>query len=415
MYYVYIPVSSQKLPRLKPKSPLLKQDLNYIFRILNVNCKANCKADQFLIVKWLQLKIDLLYNWLYNRVMESPQQKILKFAKTKISPFKTSEIVALLKLSRQAAAAHLKRLVEQGELVKTGSTHNATYRIKKKTDQDHIEKKVRKLTFIKILAQLEEDRVFEELRHRLALNNLVNKNVSSIAYYSFSEMMNNAIEHSGSEKAKIEVEVQNGYFQFKIMDFGIGIFENVKKGFKLEDELHGAEQVFKGKQTTMPERHSGQGIFFTSRIADRFEIHSHKLRAVIDNEKEDTYFSDAPYLKGTLVTFRIKQNSRKNLPALFESFASEKDSYEFNKNEVRVRLTSQTELISRSQARRLLAGLDEFKQIIFDFKGMNGIGQAFSDEIFRVYARLNPEKKISYVNASPAVKFMIERISNFNP
>lgn len=344
--------------------------------------------------------------------MDSPQQKILKFAKTKVSTFKTSEIVALLKLSRQAAASHLKRLVEQGELIKTGSTHNAVYRIKKKTDQDQkAEKRARKLTFIKILDQLEEDRVFEGLRRQLDLNYLVSKNVSSIAYYSFSEMMNNAIEHSGSEKAKIEVEVQNGYFQFKIRDFGIGIFENVKKGFKLEDEFQGAEQVFKGKQTTMPERHSGQGIFFTSRIADRFEIHSHKLRTVIDNEKEDTYFSDAPYLKGTLVSFRIKKNSRKNLPALFESFASEKESSEFNKNEVRVRLTSQVELLSRSQARRLLAGLDDFKQIIFDFKGMNGIGQAFSDEIFRVYARLNPEKRMSYVNASPAVQFMIERIS----
>ena len=34
----------------------------------------------------------------------------------------------------------------------------------------------------------------------------------------------------------------------------------------------------KGKRTTMPDRHSGEGIFFTSRVMDLFEIESHHLR-----------------------------------------------------------------------------------------------------------------------------------------
>lgn len=113
--------------------------------------------------------------------------------------------------------------------------------------------------------------------------------------------------------------------------------------------------------------------------------------------------------EGTRVEFKIKQRSRKNLQELFNKFSPEDENFEFNKNEMRVRLRSSLELISRSQARRLLAGLDDFKTITFDFKDIPGIGQAFADEIFRVYPSMNPEKKVNYENAGPVVKFMIER------
>jgi hypothetical protein len=165
--------------------------------------------------------------------------------------------------------------------------------------------------------------------------------------------------------------------------------------------------LFKGKQTTMPERHSGQGIFFTSRIADRFVLRSNRLESVIDNDRDDSYFSDRSNLKGTRVEFSIRQRSKKNLQRLFREFADE--DFEFDRNVVRVTLHAGDELISRSQARRFLAGLEDFKRITFDFKGHSGIGQAFADEIFRVFAAHHPKIKLNYVNASPAIEFMIAR------
>jgi hypothetical protein len=48
-------------------------------------------------------------------------------------------------------------------------------------------------------------------------------------------------------------------------------------------------------------------------------------------------------------------------------------------------------LISRSQAKRLLARLELFKTVLFDFSNVPTIGQAFADEIFRVFAASHPE------------------------
>lgn len=337
--------------------------------------------------------------------MSASREKILAYAK-KGGLFRATEIAELLGVTRQTATSHLKGLVEKGFLVKSGSTRNASYRIRKEGEENPEEKS---LTLIKALKNLQEDEVFEETRKRLPLKNFLNKNVLSIAYYSFSEMLNNAIDHSQSLKATISVELKEGYFHFSIKDEGIGIFENVRSCFKLEDEYQAAEHVLKGKQTTDPTRHSGQGIFFTSRIADQFILYSHKLKVTLDNQQDDAHFSDEPFIKGTLVEFKIKQGSKKKLQELFNRFSPEKDNYEFNKNEIRVRLRSDLTLISRSQARRLLFGLEEFKTLTFDFKGVHGIGQGFADEIFRVFASMHPDKTLTYENAGPVVQFMIER------
>jgi len=40
--------------------------------------------------------------------------------------------------------------------------------------------------------------------------------------------------------------------------------------------------------------------------------------------------------------------------------------------------------VSRSQAKRLLMGLEKFNTIILDFKGVVSVGQAFVDQVFRV-------------------------------
>lgn len=330
------------------------------------------------------------------------KDKILKIAKTR-SSVRTHELVKKLKLSRQTVAHHLKTLVNAGNLTKTGSTRNATYAFARKpvpifSPEVKMTKKAR---------MLEEDRVFEEVSKRLNLKKNLSPNVWKIAYYSFYEMLNNAIDHSRSASVNIHVQLNQGKFLFTIRDFGIGVFKNVKHGFHLHDEFEAAEHVFKGKQTTDPARHSGQGIFFTSRIADLFSLRSHLLSATVDNDKQDTYFSSESNLKGTLVSFSIRQRSRKNLNHLFKEFANE--DFDFDKNQVRVKLRRYSDLVSRSQARRLLNGLESFKRITFDFKGIRGMGQAYADEIFRVFANRHPTIKIDYENANSAVEFMIRR------
>ena len=68
-----------------------------------------------------------------------------------------------------------------------------------------------------------------------------------------------------------------------------------------------------------------------------------------------------------------------------------------------------TEYISRSQARRILGGLDKFRTVILDFKNVKTVGQGFADEVFRVWKRHYPNIDIVTKNANENITFMIKR------
>lgn len=64
------------------------------------------------------------------------------------------------------------------------------------------------------------------------------------------------------------------------------------------------------------------------------------------------------------------------------------------------------QLVSRSQARRLIARFDRFKSVILDFTEVLEIGQAFADEIFRVYANNHPDVELIPQNMTEQVERM---------
>ena len=66
-------------------------------------------------------------------------------------------------------------------------------------------------------------------------------------------------------------------------------------------------------------------------------------------------------------------------------------------------------------SRRILSGLDKFRSVIFDFDKVPMIGQAFADEIFRVFREKFPDIEIQVVNTNEAVQFMIDRVEGNNP
>jgi len=81
------------------------------------------------------------------------------------------------------------------------------------------------------------------------------------------------------------------------------------------------------------------------------------------------------------VKLQIGRNSKKNLSTIFNQFAPEEYEYSFQRTKVHVKLYLPS-FVSRSEARRLLTGLEKFSEIILDFKDVTKIGQGFADEIF---------------------------------
>jgi len=330
------------------------------------------------------------------------RDRIIKYLKKKRSA-SGRDLSEFLGISRQALNKHLKVLIQEGDVAKQGSTRGAVYVIAGKT------RRAERLRKGYSLKGLEEDRVFKEVGLLLNLRANLRKNVFEIVTYVFTEILNNAIEHSRSKSCDIEVVLGQYSCDFRIRDYGIGIFHSVRTKFNLPDETSAVGELIKGKITTMRERHTGEGVFFSSKAGDTVAFRSHKLDLLFDNRKKDVFVEEKRLLRGTEVRFEVGRASRRNLDSIFRLYAPEEFGYQFKKTKVFVKLF-QKEYISRSEARRLLSGLDKFREIILDFKGVKSLGQGFADEIFRVFKRQQSHITIRTENLNPAVALIINRV-----
>lgn len=239
----------------------------------------------------------------------------------------------------------------------------------------------------------------------------VKENVRRICQYGFTEMVNNAIEHSEGSLLFVNVEKYFDLIDIGISDNGIGIFEKIKTKFNLDDPIHSILELSKGKLTTDEKKHSGEGIFFTSRAFDDFFLKSKKIGFIHTKTGFDYIDQGEQVIDGTTVLLDIALHSNRSLQKIFDQY-TETGEFGFNKTTVPVHLATygDDQLISRSQARRLLARFDKFSSVVLDFKNVELIGQAFADEVFRVYKNEHPEISLTYMNARKNVETMIKHV-----
>lgn len=325
----------------------------------------------------------------------------------KTGKLQSKEVADKLHISRQYAQRILKELVEQGLLIKLGSTRASSYVLPK--DADQVKWKYDKRFRNRGLA---EHSIVDDIEIRSQFRQSLSENLKSMFEYAFSEMLNNAIEHSESENIHVQVEKRDDNVVFYVNDFGIGVFRNVMKKRKLKSELEAIQELLKGKTTTQPLAHSGEGIFFTSKVADIFSLESFGTKLTMNNNLNDIFIEKIkPSKKGTKVFFQIDSHSQKHLNDIFQAYQTDPTEHAFDKTEIQVKLYALgTVHISRSQARRVLANLDKFKCIILDFDNVPTIGQAFADEIFRVFKNKYPGIHIKPINMSDTVRFWVERV-----
>lgn len=302
--------------------------------------------------------------------------------------------------TRQAVHKHLQRLIADGAVVESGKTRSKRY---------HLAPLVEWKNQYELAATPGEDSVWRaDIAPRLGP---LPDNVLRIWQFAFTEMFNNVIDHSGGTRVSVSVTKTAATTAMQIHDDGVGIFKKIQTALKLDDERHAVLELAKGKFTTDPSRHSGEGIFFTSRMVDRFMILSGDVYFAHEfDKKEDWILQSASEMAGTVVRMEMDNHTSRTLKKVFDKFTSD-DDYGFTKTIVPVELMryGDDNLVSRSQAKRLLARLDRFKVVVLDFSGVTSIGQAFADEVFRVFRRSHPNVDIVPVQASTSVKRMISR------
>ena len=305
-------------------------------------------------------------------------------------------------IGRQGIGRHLRRLVEEGALLQSGQTNNRVYRLAV------LHKWIRTYA---ISESSDEDVVW---RNDVAaeLGDLPD-NVRNIWHHGFTEMFNNAVDHSAGSRIIVVVKTTADTAEMQIQDDGVGIFRKIQRERGLLDERHALFELSKGKLTTDPERHTGEGIFFTSRMFDAFEILSGGVFFSHEIGQEEDWLSEGPNsLGGTAVFMSLDNETSRTTREIYDQFTGDdEDVPVFSKTVVPVRLAQYGDdrLISRSQAKRVLARVDLFSTVLLDFRDVPTIGQAFADEVFRVFRREHPEVGIVPINDNPDVKRMIAR------
>ena len=305
-------------------------------------------------------------------------------------------------VSRTTISKYLKELVRSRLLVAEGQKKARKYRLRMLTGKGFN---------LRLSEHPEEDVVWRQ--RILPLVKDVRENVRTICQYGFTEIYNNARDHSESETVEISITRGPSRIWLRIADKGVGIWNKIQKSFHLLDPRHALLELSKGKLTTDREKHTGEGIFFASRMFDEFSIASGDL-SFIRRKTEKGWLievQEKAQRSGTDVHMTISPNAKHTVREILDRFASGTEDYGFTRTHVPLELLKYQgeELISRSQARRLVARLEGFKEVLLDFSGIGTIGHAFADEIFRVYQKKHPGITITPINTNPEIEKVIER------
>lgn len=220
-------------------------------------------------------------------------------------------------------------------------------------------------------------------------------------------MFNNAIDHSEATEIDVHAWKNAVFTEVEISDNGIGIFKKIQRALHLSDENAAIVELAKGKFTTDSSKHSGEGIFFTSKMFDSFDIVSGH-HSFLKNRGS----SARP---GTMVWMKLANDSVRHPQDIYNEFTDDDFKFEITKLPVRLAQYGGQNLVSRSQAKRIMSRMEKFKSGTLDFAGVDYIGQAFADQIFRVFRASHPDFELKYVNAEPEVAKMIRHVEGNTP
>jgi DNA-binding Lrp family transcriptional regulator len=317
-------------------------------------------------------------------------------------------------LTRVAVSRRIKKLADSGYLQRHGTGTRQTYSLGDKRFWLGLQQRE------SILQRGGEMAVWEQ---RLApLLTDLKPNVKSLVNTAFTEMLNNALDHSNGLQVLMGMHLQDGQLQMVVADDGEGIFCKIAESAHLFDERLAILELAKGKFTTAAQGHSGMGIFVSSRMMDGFAIESSGLR-FDPNEAStplarfdwiDVNAALKPSQVQTVVRMSLAVDSaRTSNDVYFKYFEASNvgdaaPGEAFHTTEIPVRLAQlSSELVSRSQAKWVMNRATQFKTVVLDFEGVAHVGQAFVDEVFRVFATAHPHVRLKTMGMTPEVAKLV--------
>ncbi|MDE2396253.1 MAG: DUF4325 domain-containing protein [Burkholderiales bacterium] len=309
-------------------------------------------------------------------------------------------VMQRLGISRRGAAKLLRRLVDGQWLSSEGTPRRPRFR----------PGVLRQVVQRYPLAGLEED---EPWRRDFAPCFDLRPNVARIAQHAFCELLNNAVDHSGGTSVAVSLRQTAMHLQLLVSDDGCGLFERIGQSFAIDDPALAMFELAKGKLTSEPDRHSGRGLFFTSRLADVFDLHANRRAFQFRGWGRRGWFPGKPMARqGTSAYLAIALDSERSLDAVLREHSTSGAGYAFETTQVPLQLIGGAAVgfESRAQARRVVSGLQRFRRAEIDFSGVDELGHGFADELFRVLPRAHPGIELVPVSMAPRVAEMIAAV-----
>lgn len=260
------------------------------------------------------------------------------------------------------------------------------------------------------LPGLEESRAWGQVMREIARIRPLDEEEANSLRYAATEVINNAVEHSAGSLVEVTVSFEaEGTTVTTVRDDGVGVFHRLCEDFGFPSPQEAIVQLEKGRLTSDPSRHSGQGLFFSSKAVSRFRLESQNVAWVVDNLVGDSAIAISDLKKGTRVVLAVVRGRTPRLAEVFAAYTDER-TLEFARTRSTIKLVAHGNvLISRSEAKRIARRLGEFRHVVLDFSGVDVVGQGFCDELFRVFARQHPEVILEPVVMNEAVTFMVAR------
>lgn len=310
-------------------------------------------------------------------------------------------------ISVTSVKRYLKKAIEDGNIEKREDI-SCGYALVEKNFEERVE----------IDGVEQEDKIYDTLlRERLSV---CGRPAQRIWQYACAEILNNALEHSKGTRIRIILKRNVLFTTVIIADDGVGVFRTLREymaanGWQEPDEEDALVELYKGKITCDASRHSGEGIFFSSKAVDTFAIWSgakiYKCCCGEHTVMEHRLLAYASRMGniGSLIMMTLENETTRNLAEVFDMFADEEEGFVRTMIPVKEACVS-GEPVARSQARRICNRLEEFREVILDFNGVEVMGQGFADEIFRVFAAAHPQIILCPVHMNKEVRRMIRHV-----
>jgi len=307
-----------------------------------------------------------------------------------VEGLRSGEVAERLKVSRQAAYAHLNSLVRAGLAERVGRGRGTRYRLvtPSSTPQPAGTQLVRQHF-------TQEDPL--DVDEVLSAEPFGSMSDAAAALFAgaLSRMERMARAREPRAELWLEVRALGGLVDLLLSDSGEGAFahERRERGLVNEDDA----------RLALSRAADDSDWSWLQRAADMFSIESGELSLRVDNLRSDISLGRlAEARTGSRVSFAADPLRPMRVEALEQRLGREAHAL--------VRLFEHGEAFpSREEARQLMAGLEACERVVLDFGGVREVGEAFAREIFASWARAHPSVRVECIRMHDSVAAAILR------